>query len=471
MLNLKTHTRATGNKTGFTIVELLIVVVVIAILASITIVSYNGIINRAHQSKLISDVASAGMLMSVDQSSSGIYPATRAEVNNGKGLNNDADITYTFHSAPTTFCITGISTHPGIKNYYVSNKNLSPLEGTCPEDLGAQVATLAGNGTSGYANGVGTAAILAGPVGITSDPTGNIYFTDAGGSRIRMVTTTGTVSTLAGAGGSSYAEGTGTSALFNWPQSITIGAAGLLYVTDTNNHRIRSVTTGGISAFVAGGAAAADAPSTTGSATGSAAGFRVARGIVYSPTANLIYVADSENNKIRSVTPGGVSTTLAGQVSGGLVNATGTAAKFNYPQGLAIDSSGNIIVADTRSHTIRKVTPGGVVTQIAGGGTTTFGQAGYFDANGSTARFNGPMAVAIDSAGVIYVADTGNQRIRKIATNGDVTTVAGNGTAGFQDGLGTEAMFSSPQGIAIGSDGRLYITDTTNNRLRVITNF
>ena len=471
MRNLKTYTRATGNKTGFTIVELLIVVVVIAILASITIVSYNGIINRAHQSKLISDVASAGMLMSVDQSSSGIYPATRTEVNNGKGINNDADITYTFHSAPTTFCITAISSHPGIKNYYVSNKNLSPLEGTCPEDLGAQVATLAGSGASGYANGVGTAAILAGPVGIVADPTGNLYFTDGAGSRIRMVSTTGTVSTLAGAGGSSYAEGTGTSALFNWPQSITIGAGGLLYVTDTNNHRIRSVTTGGASAFVAGGSSAADAPSTTGSATGTAAGFRVARGIVYSPTANLLYVADSENNKIRSVTPAGVSTTFAGQVSGGLVNGTGTAAKFNYPQGLAVDSAGNIIVADTRSHTIRKITPAGVVSQIAGGGTTTFGQAGYVNAQGTSARFNGPMAVAIDSSGVIYVADTGNNRIRKIDTAGNVTDVAGSGTAGYADGIGEAASFNSPQGIAIGSDGRLYITDTANNRLRVISNF
>lgn len=454
------------TESGFTIVELLIVIVVIAILAAITIVSYSGIITRGHQSKLISDVASAGLLMSVDHSSTGLYPLTRSQVNNGKGINNDADITYTFHSTQSTFCITAISSHSGVNNYYVSNANLSPVLGTCLEDLGAQVATLAGSGAAGFANGTGTAAILLAPVGLTVDPTGNLYFTDGGSSRIRMVTPAGVVTTLAGAGGSTYAEGTGSSALFNWPQSLTIGAGGLLYVTDTNNNRIRSVTTGGVSAFVSGG-------STAGDVYGNAATsrFRVARGIVYNPVDSTLYVADSENNRVRKVTAAGDTTTYAGQVSGGLVDGTGASAKFNYPQGLAVDSTGNIFVADTRSHAIRKITPAGVVTTVAGGGTTAFGQAGYVDANGKTARFNNPMAVAVDSAGVIYVADSSNNRIRKIATNGDVTTVAGTGASGYQDGIGTDAIFASPQGIAIGSDGRLYITDTSNNRIRVISNF
>lgn len=465
---MKNHEKNTTSH-GFTIVEILIVVAVIGILAAITIISYNGIIARGHQSKLIADVGSAGLLMSSSKSSNGVYPTDRQSLNNGQGLQNGEKVIYNFYSTESTFCISANSVYGNVDTYYVSNTNTNPLKGSCPQDLGAEVATLAGSGAAGFANGTGTAAVLSSPVGITANPTGNLYFTDGASSRIRMVTTSGAVSTIAGAGGSSYAEGTGSAALFHWPQALTIGAGGLLYVTDTNNHRIRSVTTGGTTAFVAGGSSAGDIPLTTGSATGTAALFRVARGIVYSPTANLLYVSDSENNKIRSVSAAGVSTTLAGQVSGGLVNGTGAAAKFNYPQGLAVDSAGNIIVADTLAHTIRKVTPAGVVSQIAGGGTTTFGQAGYVDDNGTAARFNGPMAVTVDSSGVIYVADTGNHRIRKIATNGDVTTVAGNGTAGYQDGYGTASMFNSPRGLAIGSDGRLYVTDTSNNRLRVIT--
>ena len=450
---------------GFTIVELLIVIVVIGILAAITIVSYNGIITRAHQSKLISDVGSAGMLMSVEQSSSGAYPSDRNTLNNGRGLQSDADITYNFYSTQSTFCISALSTHSGVDTYYVSETSLNPTKGSCPQDLGPAVATVAGSGAAGFANGVGTAAILYAPVGLVADPAGNLYFTDGASSRIRMVTTSGTVTTIAGAGGQPYAEGTGSGAVFNWPQALTLGNGGVLYVADTNNNRVRSLTTGGVSSFIAG--------NTLGDAegTGAAALFRVARGIAYSSGANRIYIADSENNKLRVSTTGGVVTTLAGQVSGGLVDGTGAAAKFNYPQGLAVDSSGNIYVADTLNHAIRKVTTSGVVTTIAGGGTTTYGQSGYVDANGKTARFKNPMGVTVDSTGNVYVADSANNRIRNIATNGDVTTIAGSGAAGYQDGYGTSAIFSNPKSVAIGSDGRLYVTDTDNNRIRSVTIF
>lgn len=462
MIKIEKNTSAQG----FTIVELLIVIVVIGILAAITIVSYTGIITRAHQSKLISDVGSAGKLMSVDKSVTGVYPLSRTSVNSGRGINDNTDISYNFYSTETTFCISAVSSRTGVNTYYVSDGNLSPLEGSCPQDLGSQVATLAGSGAAGFANGVGTAAILYAPVGLTAGTAGNLYFTDGASSRIRMVTTAGVVTTIAGAGGASYAEGTGSAALFNWPQSIAIGSGGLLYVADTNNHRIRSVTTAGVSSFVSGGSVAGDIDGNAATSR-----FRVARGIVYSSAENVLYVADSENNRVRKLTPAGDTTAFAGQVSGGLVNGTGSAAKFNYPQGLAVDAAGNIYVADTRNHAIRKITPAGVVTIVAGGGVTAFGQTGYVDANGTTARFNGPMGLTVDSSGVIYVADSGNNRIRKIATNGDVTTVAGGGTAGYLDGSSTTALFSNPKSVAIGSDGRLYVTDTDNNRIRVITNF
>jgi len=466
MRNLKTYTRAPGNKTGFTIVELLIVVVVIAILASITIVSYNGIINRAHQSKLISDVASAGMLMNVDQSASGVYPATRTAVNNGKGINDDADVKYNFYSAPTTFCITAISTHPGIKNYYVSDKNLSPLEGSCAQDIGAQVATIAGS-TAGFANGTGTSALMSSPAGLVADPTGNLFFTDSANSRIRMLTTTGVVTTIGGGAGSGYIEGTGTASRFSSPQAVTFGPSNMVYVTDTDNNRIRGVnyvTTD--TSFVAG--------STQGyqNGTGASAMFNKPRGIVYDPIQYKVLIADSQSNLIRQVYAGGETSTVAGQTTGGLINGTGTSARFNYPQGLFMDSAGTLYIADTLNHAIRKMTQGGVVTTLAGGGTGSVGQSGYTNDTGTTARFSSPMGITVDTAGNVYVADTGNNRIRKITPSGTVTTIAGNGTAGFQDGSGEAGtMFSGPRSIAIGSDGRLYVTDTANHRIRVITNY
>jgi len=469
MLNLKTHTRATGNKTGFTIVELLIVVVVIAILASITIVSYNGIINRAHQSKLISDVASAGMLMSVDQSSSGIYPATRTAVNNGKGINDDADITYTFHSAPTTFCITGISTHPGIKNYYVSNKNLSPLEGTCPEDLGAQVATFAGSGVANWADGQGTAAVLMSPAGLVGSPTGDLYFTDSASSRVRKVTTSGAVTTIAGGAGSGTADGAYGVSRFFRPQGVTVGPTNQIFVTDTDNHRIRSVNLSTTQTSILAGTTQGDQEG-----AGTAAKFNIPIGIVYDPIRNMVIVADSQSHRIRQVSLSGDMTTLSGQqATGGLQNGTGTAARFNYPRGLAIDSTGTIYVADSLNHAIRKISPTGVVSTFAGGGTSTLGVAGSAEDVGTNARFRNPTAVTVDSAGNVYVADTGNNRIRKITPDGTTSRVAGSLTdaAGYADGKDTDALFSAPSGIAIGSDGRLYVADTANNRLRVITNF
>jgi len=470
MRNLKTYTRATGNQTGFTIVELLIVVVVIAILASITIVSYNGIINRAHQSKLISDVASAGMLMSVDQSSSGIYPATRTAVNNGKGINDDADIKYTFYSAPTSFCITAISTHPGIKNYYVSDKNLSPLEGSCAQDLGAQVATFAGSGVANWADGQGTAAVLMSPSGLVGSPTGELYFTDSASSRIRKVTTSGAVTTIAGGAGPGTADGAYGVSRFSRPQGVTVGPSSQIFVADTDNNRIRSVNTNPTNqtAILAG--------TTQGDleGTGTAAKFNIPIGIVYDPIRNMVIVADSQSHRIRQVSLSGVMTTLSGQqATGGLQNGTGTGARFNYPRGLAIDSTGTIYVADSLNHAIRKISPAGVVSTLAGGGTSTLGVAGSKEDVGTEARFRNPTAVTVDAAGNVYVADTGNNRIRKITPDGTVSAVAGSATdaSGYADGTKTDALFASPTGIAIGSDGRLYVADTGNNRLRVITNF
>ena len=174
-----------------------------------------------------------------------------------------------------------------------------------------------------------------------------------------------------------------------------------------------------------------------------------------------VYVADTANNRIRKITPAGAVTILAG-TSGGFLDATGTAAQFNNPNGVAVDTAGNVYVADTTNNRIRKITAAGVVTTLAGQAS-----AGTTDATGNAAQFNDPRAVAVDTAGKVYVADTTNNRIRKITAAGVVTTVAGS-TAGFLDATGNAAQFNNPNGIAVDVNGNLYVGDNGNDRIRQI---
>lgn len=450
------------DKSGFTIVELLIVVVVIAILAAIVIVAYNGVTKQARESALISDLSNAATIMGVDYATNGTYALTKTAAHGGAGIPSSQGTDILFHSDGTTYCITARSTYDGIDSHYVSSANPTPTKGECPEDAGSSVTTLVGDGTVGAAPGTGTAATLAGPAGIVADSSGNLYFTDQQGSRVRKVTTAGVVTNLFGNGPTGTTEGIGTAALFNWPQAITVGPASQLYVADTNNSRVRvAPLTAGVSTSLLAGSTQGTG-GTTGS-MGSAVQFNTPRGVVYNPTNHYVYVADSQSNRIRVISVDGVYITDIGSLTGSFADGSRTAARFNYPQGLAVDSSGNVYVADTLNHRIRMIDTAYNVTTIAGGGT-----AGGTDANGTAARFNSPMAVTVSSNGTLYIADTGNNTIRKVTPSKDVTTIAGNGTAGFKDGNGTDTMFNEPKGIAIGSDGRLYVADRVNNRIRVI---
>ena len=322
------------------------------------------------------------------------------------------------------------------------------------------VSTLAGSGTPGYADGHGTAAQFYNPVGVAVDSAGNVLVADAFNNRLRMVTANGDVSTLAGSGAPGYGEptvGTGAAVLFNSPTRVARDSAGNLYVSDQNNHSIRKITPAGVVTTLAGSGAPGYADG-----TGAAAQFGGPRGLAVDSAGN-VYVADMGNNRIRKITPAGVVTTLAGDVAG-YVDGTGTAARFAHPTGVARDSAGNLYVTDQYNHCLRKVTPAGVVTTLAASGT-----AGFADGTGAAAQFYLPNGVAVDSADNVIVADDHNHCIRKVTPAGVVTTLAGSGAPGYADGAGSAAQFYYPYDVAVDNATNVYVCDTMNQRIRKIT--
>jgi sugar lactone lactonase YvrE len=266
-----------------------------------------------------------------------------------------------------------------------------------------------------------------------------------------------TVSTLAGDGTMGYADGTGTTAKFSRPEGVAVDSTGNVYVADTDNNRIRKITPSGVVTTLAG-----DGTMGYADGTGTAAKLSGLRGVAVDSAGN-VYVADS-GNRIRKITPLGVVTTLAGDGTQGYADGTGTTAKFNDLRGVAVDSAGIVYVLDYGNHRIRKITPLGVVTTLAGDGTT----GSYADGTGTAAKFNQPQGVAVDSAGNVYVADTGNGSIRKITPEGVVTTLVGGwGSIGYADGTGTAAKFTVLAKVTVDSEGIVYVVDS--NRIRKIT--
>jgi streptogramin lyase len=235
------------------------------------------------------------------------------------------------------------------------------------------------------------------------DKTGNLYVTDDGNNNIRKITPAGIVSTLAGGNGFGYLNGTGKAALFNNPYCM---------VTD--------------------------------------------------PQGN-VYVTDWANNVIRKITPAGVATTFAGSTQG-YQDGPLASAKFNEPSGIAIDTAGNMYVSEEVNQTIRKIDVNGMVTTVAGYPNNS----GYVDGAGPAARFFNPLGIALDAQNNIYVADHNNHIIRKITPGGLVTTLAGTGALGFKDGLAPVAQFKYPQDVTIGADGNIYVADSGNHCIRLL---
>ncbi len=333
------------------------------------------------------------------------------------------------------------------------------------------ITAFAGNGTSGFAgdSGAATSATLGGPYSVAVDSTGNVYIADQFNYRIRKVSN-GTITTVAGNGTVGFAgdAAAATSAQISSALGIALDASGNLFIADTNNNVVRKVTTSGTISTVVG---SNTAPSPYGG-DGSAA----TAGYIFHPSALAFdsfgnyYIADTGNARIRKVTKDGNLYTLAGTSISGY-NTDGpdaTLIEVNNPQALATDSLGNVYVADTNNHRIRMIRPSGAISTIAGTGTAGFSGDG---GPAKLARINNPKGVAVDAAGNVYISDTFNNRIRMVTLDGNIVTIAGSGAPGNSgdDGPALQAQFKFPTGIAVDSARSIYVTDNQNNRVRKLT--
>jgi sugar lactone lactonase YvrE len=319
------------------------------------------------------------------------------------------------------------------------------------------VTTLAGSGEGAFSDGVGTGAKFNDLQGITVDSKGNIYIGDSANYRIRKVTSTGTVTTLAGNGEFDFLDATGIDAKFRYMVGVAVDKNENVYVADFDNHKIRKITSTGVVTTLAGGEKGfADGQ-------GEKAQFENPVGVAVDKDGN-VYVSDMGNSKIRKINASGKVTTLAGSTQGYL-DSIGTKAQFSKPFGIAVDIDGNVYIGDNLNNCIRKITSDGVVTTLAGSNI----EGNYADGIGSKARFNAPRGVAVDTKGNVYVADFSNNRIRKVTPTGVVTTLAGTGDFDYADGIGSIAKFRFPTGIAVDDNGNIFVADHKNNMVRKIT--
>lgn len=339
---------------------------------------------------------------------------------------------------------------------------------TSPQLAGQNIYTSAGTGTAGFSGDGGSAltAQLDNPKSVAVDAAGNLYIADYNNQRIRKVNNSGVISTFAGIGtqGFSGDGGNATSAEFNWPIGVAVDQSGNVYVVDIFNHRIRKINSAGIISTFAG----------TGNAGYNGDGIAATSADLNNPfgvatdALGNVYIADNFNNRVRKVSTSGIITTIAGTGTSGFSGDGGQAinAKLNNPNSVAVDVSGNVYIADYSNNRIRKINTSGIISTIAG---TTISGYGGDGGLATSAYISNPHEIAFDAAGNIYFADTGNSRIRKINAGGTITTFAGGtGSYGGDGGPAANSGILWPWGVTFDVAGNMYIGDAGNNRIREV---
>jgi sugar lactone lactonase YvrE len=328
----------------------------------------------------------------------------------------------------------------------------------CSNKKGTTVSTYAGNGAPAAVNGKAGEASFSNLMDVAADSAGNIYVADSRNNLIRKVSPDGTTTTLAGSGKQGSDDGKGISASFFFPAALTADANGVVYVADTHNNMIRKINPDGTVTTIAGRISPEVAKYRD-----TVVKLDNPYGIAVDKAGN-VYVADWERDMIKKISPEGKITAFAGNGEKGAKDGIGTAATFYLPEGLAVDRQGNLYVADCYNNMIRKITPGGMVSTLAGNI-----KKGSKDGKGKAASFLHPDGLAVDRSGNVYVADVGNNKIRKITPDGLVSTVAGTGTRGVENGPANAASFYRPFGVTIDKTGNLYVADYQNNLIRKIS--
>lgn len=318
---------------------------------------------------------------------------------NRPGYGDSTTVISPADTLPSFYNPTGIAVDAA-GNLYVADYGNNLIRKITP---GGVVSTFAGSGAQGSINASGILASFNEPKGIAVDASGNIYVADAGNNLIRKIAASGQVSTIAGADSS-----------FSQPSGIAVDASGNVYVADAGNGLIRMIAPSGVISALPGPSGAV---------------FNNPTGVAVDATQN-IFVANFLDNTIYKISPLDSVALYAGSGFPGADNGPAATSSFYYPTGVAVDTAHNVYVADGVNNLIRKITPDGMVSTLAGSG-----QSGAIDSTGVNASFNGPSGLAVDLAGNVYVADTNNNLIRKITPDGMVTTIAGNGKAGAKDGV------------------------------------